>query len=272
MNDLKKTFNKFVEAIRKPEMKILPGQLSYYFFLSLFPMITLLGIITSRFDSIHAELIKISGEIFPKEVVSILAPFFIGRGIDANVLIFMITGFIVTSNGPHSIIITSNTLYKIEHSDYLKRRIKAVFLTILLIFLLVFTLVVLAFGNNIIEFILQIKLIKRFDVEIYIFFLIIKWPLAFILTFLIIKLLYTAAPDKRIPSKYMNKGSFITTALWILLTGIYSYYVSNFTNYDVLYGSLSSIVVLMIWIYLLSYSLVLGIAINSSDIELENIE
>ncbi|HHW69421.1 MAG TPA: YihY/virulence factor BrkB family protein, partial [Tenericutes bacterium] len=129
--------------------------------------------------------------------------------------------------------------------------------------------IVLAFGNTIIEYILQINLIKKFDAEIYIFFLIIKWPISFILIYFIIKLIYTAAPDKRIPSKYMSKGSFVTTLLWILLTGVYSYYVTNFTNYDVLYGSLSSIVVLMIWVYLLSYSLVLGIAINSSDNNLE---
>ncbi|HHW68883.1 MAG TPA: YihY/virulence factor BrkB family protein, partial [Tenericutes bacterium] len=147
MEEFKKTFKKFVDVIKKPEMKILPGQLSYYFFLSLIPMITLLGFITSMFDSAHVQLINITTNLFPREVASILTPFFTGRGIDANVVIFMITGFVVASNGPHSIIITSNTLYKIEHSDYLKRRIKAIFLTMLLIFLLIFTLIVLAFGN-----------------------------------------------------------------------------------------------------------------------------
>ena len=63
-----------------------------------------------------------------------------------------------------------------------------------------------------------------------------------------------------------------TTLAWSLVTAFYSYYVSHFTNYDIFYGSLSGIVVLMMWIYILSYILVVGIAINTEVYKVNSIE
>lgn len=269
MDDIKQVLKNLIKIIRRPEMKILPGQLSYHLFLSIFPIIALVGFVTSLFKTTSNELTELLSDVFPKVVSDILVPFVSGRGIDFNVIIFMITGFVVASNGPHSIIITSNTLYKINHSDYLRRRIKAIFLTVLLIILVIFSITVLAFGNIIVKFVLELNALQTFSSQLYILFVILKWPAAFIIIFFIVKLLYTMAPDANIPSKHMNNGAIFTTLAWSLVTAFYSYYVSNFTNYDLLYGSLSSIIVLMFWIYLLSYILVLGIAINSNDPELE---
>ena len=56
-----------------------------------------------------------------------------------------------------------------------------------------------------------------------------------------------------------------TTISWTISTAIFSYYVSHFSHYDIFYGSLSSVVVLMIWIYFISYILVIGISINVKE-------
>ena len=77
--------------------------------------------------------------------------------------------------------------------------------------------------------------------------------------------MYTIAPDEEIPSKFMNKGALFTTISWIVITFGYSYYVTNFANYSIFYGSLSGIIVMMIWIYLLSFIFVMGIAINAEE-------
>ena len=105
--------------------------------------------------------------------------------------------------------------------------------------------------------------------KIYNMFLILKWPIAIIVIFILIKVLYTLAPDKKIPSKYVNKGVMFTTIGWVIATSIYSFYATNIANYDLIYGSLSSIMVLLIWVYVMSYILVIGIAINTNIYELE---
>ena len=65
----------------------------------------------------------------------------------------------------------------------------------------------------------------------------------------------------------MTRGAVFTALGWILVTAIYSYYVSHFANYDIFYGSLSNLIIMMIWIYILAYILVIGIAINVETYE-----
>ena len=71
--------------------------------------------------------------------------------------------------------------------------------------------------------------------------------------------------NKEIPSNTTNKGALFTTICWILATEIFAFYVETFAKYDVFYGSISNILVLLLWIYLLSYIYVLGMVINASD-------
>ena len=208
----------------------------------------------------------------PKEVTDILLPFITGKDVDLNIGISMFMVFIIASNGAHSIIIASNTLYKIKNSDYLKRRIKAFFMTILLVFLFIFIVVVLAFGDFILATILNLGIFKNIGINLYNIFVLIKWPLAYFLILFGLKVIFTVAPDKRIPSKFVNKGVQFTTLGWILVTAIYSYYVNHFAHYDIFYGGLSNIIILMMWIYILAYILVLGIAINTNNYNLEKIE
>ena len=108
---------------------------------------------------------------------------------------------------------------------------------------------------------------KAFGDTIYQIFILFKWPVAFIITYFIIKCIYTLAPDKNIKSRYMTRGAVFTALGWILVTAIYSYYVSHFANYDIFYGSLSNLIIMMIWIYILAYILVIGIAINVETYE-----
>ena len=259
MERTKKILKHLWEIIGKEEMKILPGNLAFFLVLSAVPIITLFGVIASMFSISMESVISFMNESFPTEVSKLLIPYITGTGFDMNVLLFMIIGFVIASNGAHSIIVASDTLYEIIPDDYLSRRIKSVFLTILLVILFIFILVVLGFGNMIAR-----EFLGKFGVKFYHIFTYLKWPVAFIVIFIIIKIVYTIAPDKKIPSRYVNHGAFFTTIGSTIVTAIYSYYVSHFAHYDLFYGSLSNIVILMMWVYILSYIVVVGIAINAN--------
>jgi membrane protein len=213
-------------------------------------------------------------QIIPSSIVDILEPFIVGGGMDLNIGFSMIIGYIVASNGAHSIIICSNTLYGLEHADFFKRRLKALFLTILLVILFIFTLIVLAFGNSILKFILSLSLFESVGNQIYYVFLLFKWPFALIFVFLMVKLIFSLSPDSYIPSKCTNRGALFTTFTWLFSTLFYSYYVMNFSSYDIFYGSLSNIIIMMMWIYILAYAFVIGIAINvnSYNIDVKSVE
>lgn len=257
----KRIFN----LITRPEMKILPGQLAFFLVLAIFPLLTLYGYIGSKILFFVAPFADIIEKLIPNSVLQVMLLFIEDSHITGNVIFFMIVGFILVSNGTYSIIITSNELYNIKSNDYIKNRVKALFMIILLMFLFVFIFVVLAYGNIIIDKLMELKMLSSISNHIYFVFVLLKWPIAFVLIFWILKIIYTISPDKKIPSKFMNKGALFTTVCWIVTTSIYSYYVSNLANYTLFYGSISGIIAMMIWIYILSYIFVMGIAINTDE-------
>jgi len=262
-------FAKFIRINKKPEIQILPGNLAFSLVLSLVPIITLFALVASFFSVSVDSVIDFMNRSLPKDVSNILIPFIDGQGFDFNIGFFVVVGFFIASNGPYAIIVASNTIYNIYESNDLKRRIKAVFLTIIIILLFIFIVVVLAFGNMILKVLLEADILSNLNKEIYYIYVLIKWPLAFVLIFFSIKLIYTLAPDFKIESKNVTRGSVFTTLGWIFVTLIYSYYVNNIAHYDIFYSSLSNIIVLMTWIYILAYILVLGIAINASSYQVE---
>lgn len=265
MEQVKKWLHSLFQIIQVPEMKILPGHIAFFLVLSIIPIITLIGFIASFFSISIESLIQVATNIVPEEIMDLLMPFVTGKGMDMNIGLFMVIGFVLASNGPHAIIVACDTLYDEKDKNYLHTRVKAFVLTILLMLLFFFCLVVLAFGNSILNMILQMDFLSHIHTQLYWAFLFIKYPFAFILIYWIIKMLYTMAPSKKIPSKSVTKGALFTTIMWLIVTSIFSFYISHFGSYDIFYGGLSSIIVMMIWVYILSYVLVIGIAINRNN-------
>ena len=264
MKIVKEYLNELFELINKEEMKILPGHLSFFLILSLIPFITLIAIICNMLGISGIDIIDFLAKIIPTAVTDLIKPFIESNGSNGVVLYFLV-GFILVSNGAYAITLTSNTLYGIKNKNYIKGRIKALFLTILLMFLFVFILFVLAFGNMIVKFILSFQIFNNTPNLIYNLFVYLKWPIAFIIIYIMLKFIYVVAPDKKIKSKSVTKGAIFTTICWIIVTALYSYYANNIANYDRFYGNLSNIIVLMMWIYIISYILVIGIAINVNN-------
>lgn len=265
---IKRYYKELFKIIKKPEMEILPGHLAFSLVISMAPILTLLVLVGSFFSISVDSIINLMTKTFPKDVTNLLIPFIEGSGFDINVGVYLTVGFLIASNGLYSIILTSNALYKNQSSKpstTLKRRIKAIFLTLMLLCLFVFVVFVLAFGNYLVKLISGLFLDPHAIETIYKIFVFMKWPIGFFAVFFTVNVIYAFAPDVAIASKYTRRGAIFTTCVWMIVTAIYSYYVSHIARYDILYGSLSSIMIMMIWIYMLSYVFVFGIALNASS-------
>ncbi len=265
---MKKFFTDLWRIIRLPEMSILPGNLAFFFILSLAPILTLFGMVASSLSLSTTSLISSLKHIVPSGVMDILLPFF-ESGLKFSNFIIVILGLFVASNGANSLITASNFLYKNKPKNYIYRRVKALFITFWLLILFTFALIVMAFGSFILNNILNFGIIGKFISNNYLIITIIKILVAFMIIFISIKIVYTLALDKRIKSKYVNYGSLFATISIMLLTSIYSFYVTNIANYDVIYGSLANIAILMLLVYFISNMIVIGIAINHNYYESE---
>ena len=267
MGKLKNYLKKIYEIIITPNMSYLPGNLAFYLVLSIFPILTLVGVIASRMGLDVKSLESAINVALPTGIAEILDSFVQGKGLDTNIIIFMSIGFFLASNGADAIVLASNNLYGFPNSNYINRRIKAIFMIILIILLLIFMLGFIAFGNSLLNFILTFLPDKKLVNLIYNLFIILKWPFALFIIYFNVKLIYAIAPDWKIESKHTTKGALFTTIMWIIVVQLYSFWVTNFSHYDLFYGSLSNIAILMLLMYLISYILVLGIAINVKSYE-----
>lgn len=271
---IKNITKRLISILFQPDVMLLPGEIAFFLILSIFPMLILFGLIVSKFSMPIDQLLVYMEDVLPNSVYNFTEPFIIGKGFDTSVGIFMIAGFIVASNGTHSIILASNKLYGFEDSDYIKRRIKSILLIILIMFMLVFTMVVLVFGNTIIKLTLEWFKVKNMN-GVSNAYNVLKWPISFLLLVLILKIVYVISPDKKIMSRYTRRGTIFATVSIIVITFIYTHFFDLFNSYNIFYGSLSNIVAMMMWFYFVSYIIVIGIAINVNDYrnkELKNIK
>lgn len=268
-NKLKGYFNETIKTLQKKEMAILPASIAFYIVLAIIPTFTLLVLIASKFSLSIDQVTNLIREILPPQSGEAIIDVISGKGFDTNLGIFIVFAIILATNGTYSIIIASNTLYKVKKTDIIKSRIKSLILLIIIIVLFLFLLIIPLFGDNILSLIKSAKLLDNIVNNLIVIFNIIKWPITFIIIYFNIKLIYTISPNKNIKSKDTTYGSLFTTVFWVIATLIFKFYIIYFARYDILYGNLSSIIITMIWLYLLSYIFVFGMALNANRIDSE---
>lgn len=263
---MKKRFQDFINDLKyvlsKIQTSVIAGQLAFFLVLSIVPILTLIAYAAGALNLSIEYIKEFVEKIFSDDVVSLIVPAIAYTKINFKTILLLTVGLYVASNGTKSIIIASNTIYNINDRNLIKRRIKALFMTGILILLFLFMLIVPAFGNNIISAISKLDIENDLIKRIQLIFSLMKGPFTWFVIFILIKLIYTMAPDKKISSSYVNVGSLFTTIGWSFATWIFSRYVSDIADYTILYSGLSNIVILMLWIYLLCTIFVIGLALN----------
>ncbi len=258
---IKEFWKRFTKVINRPEMAILPGQLAFFFVLAIVPTITLITMGASLLNLSTDLIYNFLARAFSIDIASMLLNTN-NTTSGVNLLLLIIIGYYIASNGSASIIITSNTIYGEEQTSFLYRRIKAIVMTFFLVILFIFMLIVPVFGNTITSLIENVNIAPIITERIITIFHLLQGPMTWIIIYFFIKLLYTIAPNKQVKSKSVGYGALFTSVGWIIATSIYSFYINNYAHYSTFYGGLASIVVLMLWLYLLAFIFTIGMALN----------
>lgn len=267
--EIKHFWKNFKTVLKRPEMSILPGSFAYYLVLSIVPTITLITYAASFFNVPSNFIFEFLAKALNEDIASLVVANFGGTNLGMKFYVSLTMAILIASNGAASIITTSNAIYGIKNTGFLKRRIKALIMTVFLILLIIFMLAVPVFGDKIIELIEYVNMNAKFTEQIAMIFNFIKGPISWFIIFFLVKILYTMAPDRLLPSKYVNYGAIFTSVTWVVITAIFSYYISHIAVYDVFYGGLANIVILMLWFYLLAYVFTIGMALNYREEEIK---
>lgn len=265
---IKDFFSKVWEIIFKPEMMILPGQLAFFVIISVVPVITIISWIGNLAGVSVEAVTDFLSQIFTTIKFDLILPNLLGQKLSIEFIIVIIVTFLIASNGANSIIVASDQIYGIKQSNTLRRRIKALVITILLCVLYIFVLIVPLLGNKIMLSFNYFNLKHIIDPILA----VVRGPITWVIVYLFLKSIYVLAPDKEVSKKGLNLGALFSTSLWVVATYLYSIWINNFNSYDMYYGSLSSLAILMLWVYWLCYIFVIGLCLNVKVENEENIK
>ncbi len=261
-NRFKKYIDAIWEIIKKPEMAILPGQLAFFILLSMVPIVTLASYIAGLFEIKVDSVLNMLG--FIPGAVELLVPTFKG-GLGIGFIIIFIWMFYIATNGCNTIILISNQIYGITQSNWLKRRIKAIFMTVMIVLLIMFMLIFPVFSTNLID---MLKEIPGYELIVSVYKII--YPIfTVVIIYIFLRVFYNFAPDRVRDKTNIGTGALVTSIGWYFITMFYNYTSNNMVTYNLLYSSLSNIALLMVWLYFISYMFVLGLALNFGEEENE---
>ena len=258
----------FISGIHKGYLATRASAIAFNFALALFPTVLFLFTLIPfiPISNLQVELLKLIRDFLPSNAYRFFETTLVSVVTQKNggVLSFgAITSLIFASSGIHSLIDAFNNSYHtIETRNWLAIRIVSTILVFVIFFLLTFALLIIVFSqfaiNALVDYhILQINLT-------YYIIIIGKWIVVTALFFFAISFLYYHAPAKKTQWRFISAGSTFATILALLTSLGFSYFVNNFGQYNKLYGSIGTIMVILLWLYFNSFSLLLGFELNAS--------
>ena len=244
----------------------LAAQLAYYFFLSLFPallfMIALAGALASP-DLITRLVESMSGAL-PPDVINIVRDQLVSlaEGDAGGIMTFGAVAALWSSSAAMVALIESlNKAYDVEEGrPWWKQRLTAILLTIGVAAFILASFVLVVAGPELAETLAgNFGLGTAFEWT----WKILQWPVILLLVAAAFGLVYYFAPDVDQDFVFLTPGSVLATALWLLGSLGFRFYVVNFGSYNETYGAIGGVMVLLLWLYISGIVVIAGAEMNA---------
>ncbi|KFD40189.1 YihY/virulence factor BrkB family protein [Schleiferia thermophila] len=179
-----------------------------------------------------------------------------------NLLSFgFIAALLFATNGTNALINNFNSsVHQFKTRNFWRQELVAIFLTLFLSFLFIIGIVLIIFTDGFTSWLVEINIIPE---SLRPVFRIGRYILLVLVVFISISLLYYFGPADRKLFKFFSPGSILATVLIVIGSELFSFYISNFNQYNKLYGSIGTLLVILIWIYINSLILIIGFEFNA---------
>lgn len=243
------------------------AQLSYYIVLALFPALLVLTALMGIFSvqSYMPELMSYLRQILPNDSLSMVERFLkqVAAGSDANVLSLGALGTLwASSSGVVAIMDALNVVYGVREDSrpFWRARLTAIALTIGLAGFVILSLTLVLYGTRLSAWIADLIGLGGVFVAAW---NLLQWPVVAAIMLLVVGVLYYLCPDIRQDWRWVTPGSAFAVTMWFVVSLGFKLYVDNFGDYNKVYGSITGIIVLMLWLYWNGMVLLLGGEINA---------
>ena len=261
--DIIKHIYNFFTKMSEDKVGIYTAQASFFIILSIFPFVLLLlnliGITTidKSFiirsintyipDSVKPLLIQMINELYTHVSGTIISITAIGAIWSAS------KGFLSVMFGIYNI-------YKVhQRRNYFVSRFISMLYTVIFLIAMIISIILLVFGNKLFKF--AISLIPALK-DISILTLIVRYLIVFLALTMFFVIIFRLANFRCTTFFKVLPGAIFSSLGWIIFSYVFSIYVDNFSNMTYMYGSLTAVIILMLWIYFCIYIFFIGAEIN----------
>lgn len=242
------------------------AQLSYYFLFALFPFLFFLVTLTAYIPlgSAVQQLLDQLAELMPLSAYELIKGHLqdlVNRPRPKLLTVGLLVAIWSASRGVDALRTALNLAYDVKESrPFWKTELLALVMTAAGTVLLLLAVTMIALGGKA-GFWLAEKAL--FGTEFLFIWSYLRWPMTALVIMFALALTYYLLPDVEQEFKFITPGSVIGTILWLLATWGFSQYVGHFGNYNVTYGSIGGVIVLMTWLYITGLIFILGGEINA---------
>jgi len=262
----------FIEKVQKDEILERANAVAFSFTMSVFPAVlflfTLIPFIHNFIPSVNsASIMEFMGTLMPPsmyDAVESTIQDIVSHSRGGLLTFGALMALFLATNGTMSLMVAFNSRYQtVKKRGYLKNRLIAVGLTLIMAFVLVMAILLLIGGQLGIDYLVQIAF---FDMDSYVIYLVkfVRLIVLFITFAIAISSLFYFGSEVHHKWSFFSYGSISATVLTLLVSYIFSFYVASFGTYNKLYGSIGAMLALMFWIMLISIILLVCYEINAS--------
>lgn len=253
----------FLDKLNRDSVSAYSAQAAFYIILSVFPFFMFLLSMIQYLPLTEQDLIFAVQQIVPSSI----GPFFTSIINEiynsSTTTLLSVTGITTlwsASKAFYVLIYGLNSAYGIiENRNYFLLRLIATLYTIVFSVLLLVTLGILGFGNKI-SLAIQAKFPVLNDLALLI--ISIRATTALLILLLFFWAVYVIIPNRKTTLLRELPGAILTAGGWLGFTYLYSYYIDHMSNFSNTYGSLTAIVLLMLWLYVCMYMMLIGGELN----------
>ncbi|MEI6694495.1 MAG: YihY/virulence factor BrkB family protein [Bacteroidota bacterium] len=258
----------FFKGMLKGSITQRASSLSFNFFLALFPAIIFFFTLIPYFpiSNFQSTLFEILQSFLPSSafetVKSTISDIITNKRSGLLSIGFIMTLYFAT-NGVSAIMDAFNqTYHTLETRSWIKQRFISIFLVIILSVLLIISISLITIGSFVLNYLVDYGILKG-QLTIYLLF-VSRWIVLLAMLFFGVSFLYYYAPAKKKTFRFISAGSTLATFLTLVSTLGFKYYVANFSKYNALYGSIGTLIIILMWIYFNAIILLIGFELNAS--------
>ena len=247
--------------------------LTYYLLFAIFPLLiflnNLVGLLSYDLDALLVMLAR----VIPRDVVDLLGQYlvYVSR-VSSRTLLWFSAVFTIyfPFRAANALFLSVRKAYGAGMpTGFVRYQLRVLLFTLLLIVAIFFSVFASTIGNRVLDFVSGYIYLSDLSIRLW---SRLRFVFVGAVMFAVIALLYALALDRHPAKRGIWPGVLTALVAWIVVSMLYSLYVERAANYSVIYGSIGTVIVLLLWLYLTAALLIMGAEFNSVLLSLRKTE